>query len=230
MALSAYSLGWHREYTILFLCSVALALCLNRVGKVDLSDLPQFAVMEILDGPTESENILVGLFSHLRGVRNERGWLYRDGAVSLLGDLRCVPADSTEPALFLTPDMGMALELKPGSTYPWLDRYWDPRHVAMVLASKESWSRRSFSATPARYFRMDGVTGWQPVALPLPQGAEDLGIREGAWDHEHCELCNATIGASGAAEGFVNLDDYWLCVECHARYAVPHDLSFALEP
>jgi len=73
------------------------------------------------------------------------------------------------------------------------------------------------------------VTGWQPVDAPLTKGAEDLGVRAGAWDHEHCELCNATIGAAGAAEGFVNPDNYWLCVDCHERYAVPHDLSFVAE-
>jgi hypothetical protein len=194
-----------------------------------LSDLPQFAIAEVLDGPTPGENVLLGRFSHLRGVRNKRGWLYRNGERSVVGDLLRVPVSQDEQASFLTPDAVLVPELGPGSTYPWLDGYWEPRHVAMVLAPEESWSRQSFAATSARYFRLDGVTGWQPVEAPLRQDAEDLGVREGAWDHEHCELCNATIGAGGAAEGLVNPDNYWLCVGCHERYALPHDLSFALE-
>ena len=196
---------------------------------MDLSDLPHFAIAEVLDGPTPAENVVLGRFSHLRGVRNERGWLYRHGEVSVVGDLLRVPVSSDEQASFLTPDAALDPELGPGSTYPWLDGYWEPRHVAMVLAPEESWRRRSFAATPARYFRVDGVTGWQPADAPLPDGADDLGVREGAWDHEHCELCSATIGSAGEAEGFVNSDDYWLCATCHERYAVPHDLSFALE-
>ncbi|MEP6622383.1 MAG: hypothetical protein ABJE47_23875 [bacterium] len=196
---------------------------------MDLSDLPQFAIAEIQEGPTPGERVLVGRFSHLRGLRNERGWLYRHGGVSLIGDLRTVPVSSDERALFITPDAALAPELAPGLTYPWLDGYWDPRHVAMVLAPEESWRRRTFAATPARYFRLEGATGWQPVEAELLEGTEDLGVRKGAWDHEHCELCNASIGAGGTADGFVNPDDYWLCVDCHERYAVPHDLSFALD-
>jgi len=98
---------------------------------MDLSDLPQFAVAEIQDGPTPGENV------------------YRHGAVSVVGDLRSVPESSDEQASFLTPDAALAPELGPGSTYPWLDGYWQPRHVAMVMASAESWSRRSLAATPA---------------------------------------------------------------------------------
>jgi hypothetical protein len=63
----------------------------------------------------------------------------------------------------------------------------------------------------------------------LPEGAVDLGVRDGAWDHEHCELCNAHIGAAGSPVGYVDPDNRWLCTTCYETYAALHDVSFAAE-
>ena len=143
------------------------------------------------------------------------------------GALSRVPASTAETVEFATPDARLAPELAPGVSYPWVDGYWQAYHVAMILNGQ--WQARLFSPAPARYFRQDGVTGWQPEGAPLPEGAEDLGVREGAWDHEHCELCNARIGASGDPHGYVDAEDHWLCTDCYRRYAVPRDVSFAAE-
>ena len=196
---------------------------------MDLSGLPQFTVVEIHPGPAEGETVLIGRFSHLRGVRNERGWLYRPGAVSIVGDLSAVPTAPGGTAAFATPDAGLAPELRVGAVFPWLDGYWQPYHLDMVLAPPERWARRTFIAEPARYFRLGGLTGWQPADAPLPDGAVDLGVRAGAWDHEHCELCNAHIGSAGEADGYTDPDGYWLCVGCYDRYAARRDVSFAAE-
>ena len=75
-----------------------------------------------------------------------------------------------------------------------LDGYWEAYHVSMVLAGQ--WTLRTFAAGDARYFRLAGALGWQPAGGTLPEGAEDLGVREGGWDHEHCELCRAQIGVA----------------------------------
>jgi hypothetical protein len=55
-----------------------------------------------------------------------------------------------------------------------------------------------------------------------------LGVRAGAWDHEHCELCGATVGAGGTPEGYVDAADHWLCPACFERYAARQDVSFAV--
>jgi hypothetical protein len=120
-------------------------------------------------------------------------------------------------------------DVSAGATLPWLDHYWQPYHLAMILAPAERWERRTFIATPARYFRQGRVTGWQQLDAALPEGAVDSGVREGAWDHEHCALCNAHIGVSESPEGYVDPEDRWLCSTCYAKYAVPHDVSFAAE-
>jgi hypothetical protein len=121
-------------------------------------------------------------------------------------------------------DVALAPEMRVGAMYPWIDGYWQAYHVAMVLAGK--WTPRVFSATPAHYFRLAGVRGWQPEGGMLPLGAEDLGVQPDAWDHEHCELCQARIGVSGDPSGYVDPEDHWLCVECYSRYGITRDVSF----
>ena len=194
---------------------------------MDLSGLPQFTVVELKPGRSADETLIAGHLSHLRGVHNDRGWLYRGERGSLIADLLAAAAGGPLTISVFTEDLKP--EVAPGATFPWLDHYWQPYHLAMILAPVERWERRTFVATPARYFWQGTVTGWQHVDAALPEGAVDLGVREGAWDHEHCELCNAHIGAAGSAEGYVDPDDRWLCPACYAKYAAPHDVSFAAE-
>ena len=194
---------------------------------MDSSGLPQFTVVEVRAGPADGRSVVAGHFSHLRGVRNNGGWLYRQPGPSVVGGLSLVPSAAGEPVEFRTPDLALAPELRVGAVYPWVDEYWQAYHVDMVLAGR--WEARTFAATPARYFRLGGVTGWQPEDAPLPKGAEDLGVRGGAWDHEHCELCREHIGGPGDPKGYVDPEDHWLCEACYHRYAVPRDVSFAAE-
>ena len=198
---------------------------------MDLSGLPQFTVDEVVPAPSPAaETLVVGRLSHVRGVRDERGWLYRSGGPSVVGDLTRVPAEPGERLEFYTPDADFAPELRPGAVYPWVPGPWDPRHLDLVLAGPGRWTRRAFAAVPARHFRLpDGVTGWQPLGFPLPPGAVETGVEEGGWDHEHCEICFGRIGAGGASDGYVDPGGAWLCPACYARYAVPGDISFALE-
>jgi len=196
---------------------------------MELTDLPQFTVLDVGTRDPNGNTALVGRFSHLRGVHGVDGWLYRRGGPSLVGGLDAVPAGPGAPVAFTTPDAELAPELAPGAAYPWVDGYWQAHHVDMILAGPAHWQRRRFEAAPAQYFRLAGVTGWQPLGEPLPEGAEDLGVRAGAWDHEHCELCRAHIGDGGAAEGYVNPDGRWLCPTCYVRYAAVRDVSFVAE-
>jgi hypothetical protein len=170
-----------------------------------------------------------GSFSHLRGVHNADGYLYRVGLPAIVGGFDAQPSAAGLPLIFRTPETALALALMPGATYAYLDCYWQPYHLDMVLAGPAAWQLRTMSATAAHFFRQHGVTGWQPVGAPLPPDAEDLGIRDGAWDHEHCELCRGQIGRCAAPAGYVDSDDRWLCVSCFERYAAVGDVSFAAE-
>ena len=196
---------------------------------MDLADLPQFTVLEIRPGPPDGDTEIVGRLSHLRGVHNDGGWLYRPSGPSIVGGLDAVPRLTGVPLVFTTPDAALAPELAVGVTYPWLDAYWQAYHLDMILAGPDAYERRTFAAEPAHYFRQAGVTGWQPLGGALPDGAEDLGVRSAAWDHEHCELCRAVIGTGGVTDGYVDEADRWLCPDCFARYAARRDVSFAAE-
>ena len=194
---------------------------------MDLADLPQFTVEEIRVATGDPEVVLVGRLSHLRGVRNDTAWLYRSATTSMIGTATQIPATPESQIEFRTSDVAHAPDLRVGAVYPWIDGYWQAYQVAMILAGK--WQPRTFAAGPARYFRLAGVTGWQPPDAPPLEGAEDLGIRESAWDHEHCELCGDRIGGSASSQAFVDPADHWLCVKCYERYAVPRDVSFVAE-
>jgi hypothetical protein len=196
---------------------------------MELDVLPQFTVVEVRPAHADGIVDVVGRFSHLRGVHNIGGYLYRQNGPSIVGEFDALPHVPGVALVFRTPDATLAPELVPSAVYPWVDQYWRPAHVAMILAGPLSWERRRFTAVPAHYFRQAGVVGWQLVGTPLPDGAEDLGVREGAWDHEHCELCRAHVGGSGAAVGYANADDDWLCERCFDQYASRRDVSFAAE-
>ena len=193
---------------------------------MDLSDLPQFTIDEVHATADDAEGRVVGRFTHLQGVHNDAGWLYRVGRPSVVGNLGQVPAQAGEPVTFVSPDPEFVAELHSGESYPWVDIYWQAYHVSMILAGQ--WEPRTFASSPARYFRLNGIPGWQRDGEPLLDDAEDLGVREGGWDHEHCELCNTHIGGPGDPHGFVDPEEHWLCAACYERYAVPRDLEFVV--
>ena len=72
-----------------------------------------------------------------------------------------------------------------------------------------------------------GRRRWQGKALPVLTGDPQNQLKEmlsTGWDHEHCELCRASIEVGGY--GFSDLRGHWVCEACHAKYVVTHDLSF----
>lgn len=194
---------------------------------MNITGLPQFTVDKIRTLSGDPEVTLVGRLSHLRGVRNAAACLYRSAAASIHGVAASIPSVAGDPVAFRTCDVTLAPELRIGSSYPWLDGYWQAYHIAMILDGR--WEPRRFRSAPARYFRLAGVTGWQPVDAPLAEGAEDLGVRDGGWDHEHCELCGRSINGADATTAYVDAADHWLCAECYERYARTRDVSFAVE-
>jgi hypothetical protein len=194
---------------------------------VSLPDLPRFTVITIGRPEQNGDSIIVGRISPRLGVRSAGGCLYRKAGPSIPGRLARNPLATDEDVEFCTPDASLAPELEPGASYPWIDLYWQSYHIDMILAGE--WNRREFVATEAHYFRLQGITGWQEVGTTLPLEAEDLGVRAGSWDHEHCELCRRSIRAGSESHGYVTPSDRWICEPCYERYAAGKDLSFILE-
>jgi hypothetical protein len=120
---------------------------------MDLSDLPQFTVTAVESQRPNGNTEVVGQLSHLRGVHSDSGYLYRLDGPSICGVFDAVPQQSGVPLVFITSDARLAPELAPGSVYTWLDIYWQPYHLDMILSGPEHWQRQSFTAAPAHYFR-----------------------------------------------------------------------------
>jgi hypothetical protein len=111
----------------------------------------------------------------------------------------------------VTPDANLARELCAGVVCPWVDGYWQAYDIDMTVGLVTRWTHTTFRSGPGHFFKLNGATGWQPVGGTLPEGAENLGVCEGAWDHEHCEICRGHIGSGGVADGYVDPEEHWLC-------------------
>jgi hypothetical protein len=191
---------------------------------VRVSDLPQFTVESVAEADDAPR--VTGRFSHVRGVRTGRGWLYVSAWDSVAVELEVLDSINGHAVMTI---IGWGHAIAVGDRFPWFAAYWRPHQVAMVVEPDHVWAHTEFVAASARFFLLAGVRGWQRADAALPDGAIELEIRPGAWDHEHCEICQATVGAGGAAAGFRDTDDRWLCENCHERYVTLRDLSFLID-
>ena len=191
---------------------------------VRLADLPHYTIESVAD--SDAVQRLTGRFSHGRGLRTGRGWLYISAADSIAADLEVLDSINGHAVVAV---VGSHRPVAEGDRFPWIDGYWRPHQVAMVVEPDHVWSAAEFVATPARFFLLAGVRGWQRADAPLPDGATELEIRAAAWDHEHCEICQAKIGVGGAPAGFRDTEDRWLCRDCHERFVALRDLSFLVD-
>jgi len=189
---------------------------------MELRDLPQFAIESVRDA--ESDPRLVGRLSHLAGVREGRSWLYAADE-SVIGDLEELDL-ATGAAVFSAPYWTPEGPARPGVSLPWVDGYWQAYHVTMILDPANAWRQAEFVAGDAQYFELGGHRGWQKLGQEFLEGAMPREVVRGGWDHEHCELCRANIGAGGAPAGYVDAEERWLCEACYRLYAKPRDLSF----
>ena len=192
---------------------------------MDLTGLPTFTFASVRFTSGDREATITGRLSGLSGVRNLGGTLYRPDGRSIVGNVEA-PIRLEEDVELVTPDVDRLDDLSRGNAYPWIDYAWNAYHADLILYGE--WSPRTFVASPAERFKVGNVLGWQPLGMKLPAGAVSLGLSEGAWDHEHCLICNAHIGARGDASAYSDVDDHWLCKECYAEYVIARDISFLL--
>ena len=198
---------------------------------VRVSDLPHFTVESVSESVSggDERRRLTGRFSPARGVRTGRGWLYVSAFDSIAADLEIFDSINGHAVIAVIAVIGGGDAAVVGDRFPWFNAYWRPHQVAMVVEPDHGWAHAAFVAMPARFFLLAGIRGWQRADAPLPDGATELEIQPTAWDHEHCEICQAKIGAGGAPEGFHDTDDRWLCEDCHARHVTLCDLSFLVD-
>lgn len=136
-----------------------------------------------------------------------------------------------------------------GRSLAYLNRYWRPHNIWMVLDTSQGWTKKQFRGIDAiaEDFEakdisiVDGreVKVWTKLT-PVRESGEpsrhdavtDQNSPGGSgrrlvslgWDHEHCDLCNAHIDPGDF--GYCGRDEHWLCEKCYQSYAAKHDLSF----
>lgn len=216
-----------------------------------IEDLPHFAVSSVQSGDRRHPSAdyfefkLHGTFDHLTGVREDRGWLLLPQRDCLIGDLESLDTHS-RTAVFVT--LEASLPHLVNRRLPYVYGYWQAYHVWMVAEPSWGWERmllqrgevtaELFEAEKAQAVQGQQVKRWIRVketsarhgrerAYPVLSGdlkpQIDAAVASG-WQHEHCELCGATINLGGY--GFVDSDEHWVCEPCYAKYVATHDLSF----
>jgi len=102
-----------------------------------------------------------------------------------------------------------------------IEDWWTDSQIELVKDIARTWEKKRFKVVPGFWILQDGtkVLGKLSQHEDLPEGAI---IDNGAWDHEHCELCSATISehAGHQHQGYTD-GRGWLCVECHDKYIRP---------
>jgi hypothetical protein len=199
---------------------------------VHLKDLAHFRIRSVRAIPNERLE-LEGDFTHLVGVRLAEqtdgtvGFLYlsQKNSVYLL---RKEFDPDLKTATFLVWPPADAPRI--GSSYPYVDYYWNPKQVSFALEPASAWRRVRFEAQDAVRYQDPAVPGWwtsHVAAKPPSKGATKVHVVKNGWDHEHCNLCRSRIGEAKARYGyFCKEGNDWLCVSCYRKFIAVHDLRF----
>jgi hypothetical protein len=217
-----------------------------------LNEFPQFVVAAVRRGGTGSSGYtrfeLVGRFDRLI-EENEGNWFFLlFGGESICATLKSL--DRETKAATLTCDEKDEPKVV-GQTLAYLDTYWRPHHVWMILDRSWGWEKKQFHGADAVaeifesndvsivdgrevkvWTKLTPVKPGDPVRLyPEPDRSSESGseprLVPGGWDHEHCTLCNVHIDVAGF--GYCDPDGTWMCEKCYERYVMQRDLAFTDE-
>jgi len=118
--------------------------------------------------------------------------------------------------------------LRVGESYTWFRDYWSPPFVEAIADQTNEWRQFTFQPSDAAYYRQDELIAWRQVGSPLPEGAVELYVKPGGWDHEHCGLCGDHIDSDHPI-AYQDAEGFFLCATCFERYGAIHDVSFQMD-
>jgi len=181
------------------------------------SDLPHLTIADVF------ADCCTGLYDPSPWVGE--GWIggiFLEGARFIWGRFRDVDATARRCSFY--PDRAAELSaLKSGGQYPFIDAYWGER-AELVLDEGRRWQRTHFEPSDMVSFPLeDGSWLGRRSSPEAPSGGE---LVPGAWDHEHCRICQEKIGCGGVPDGFLSPPDAWVCEECYAGFVAPRSLAF----
>ena len=152
------------------------------------------------------------------------GWVYLHLEAASFAEIYFERIQGSEgPSVFRVGE-GDAHRLRVGRSYRWLDAYWGP--MAQVALDRErGWEHVPFAPRAAARVIEEHRT-WLRPAEPDETGD----IVEGAWDHEHCELCRATISLHEQRVGWRSRYEEWVCEACYETFVRMGSLDFIPGP
>jgi hypothetical protein len=189
-----------------------------------LTELPQFELTDFLTHTSYGSPGFSGRFDRTEGVREIVCWLRISGEKHSKGSLHAFDARS-HTATFLPWEGREYLSI--GMKLPWIDAFWKPTDIEMVIDPAWSWTQTRFELRDG--WRIDAdIEGAIMAKAPEPEVPVPEGVTliSKGWDHEHCHFCWQKIGTGGAASGFIDSAGTWLCENCYSSFVVTHDLSF----
>lgn len=130
----------------------------------------------------------------------------------LIQGVLTVPKDPLAPATYKPSERANLKRMEIGRTYKVVDA-WYGWKAEPVLDRHRVWKRQVFEPKDAIKTYNDG----RREEIP------------GGWDHEHCEICMATISPRAQPEGYADQKDRWVCIRCYETYVVPRSLAFFTE-
>ena len=115
---------------------------------IKLSDLAQFTIIS-----AESHEInleLRGGFTHLKGVRKGRAWLYQEGDRSISGELTALD-ETGKTGTLITSNGALGYGVAVGVAFPYLYGIWEPYDIDLV-SRNDSWRRVQYQPS-----EVDGI-------------------------------------------------------------------------
>jgi hypothetical protein len=134
--------------------------------------------------------------------------------------------DGTKKAIFRPTNERPINNIIIGNIYYFLDGYWGEK-VELVLSKKKEWSRQEFIKKDGYEFEFKGMKmiSKDREKPEIATGGEGK-VRKGGWNHEHCEICEATISEKIKIFGYMSNDGKWVCEKCYQIYVNPRKLGF----
>ncbi len=95
---------------------------------------------------------------------------------------------------------------------------WADVRLQVEACESTTWTPRRWKPRPALVDR-EGRTATPYGGQPFDPAKTEL--VEGAWDHDHCEICGwklMEVDDPARAFGYVSPNEDWICTECHDQF------------
>ena len=170
-----------------------------------IDDLPVFVVTSIQpDSPQ-----LMGEVSKWDWVgEGHFAYLYLGDDQIVEGKFRNVN-ESTKSVAFAFSQPESVPEIKSGASIPFFDGYWGER-AKIVLDKSLEWKEIPFKPRDAIH--------------TYPGGRKE--VIPGGWDHEHCEICWATISLSENPNFRESSQGHKVCLDCYGNHITSRNIDF----